>query len=70
MLMSPNSEATASVSVEASIHAAVKNFAQQMHDEFGVQIMSAHVDWLEISRADKRMALVTGVRLDAQTSDR
>lgn len=65
-----SNEVNATVSVEASIHAAVKNFAQQMHNEFGVQIKSAHIDWLDISRSDKPMALVTGVRLDTQTSDR
>jgi len=65
-----SNEVNVKVSVEASIHAAVKNFAQQMHNEFGVQIMSAHVDWLYISGVDKPMALVTGVRLDTQTSGR
>lgn len=44
-----SNELTVSVSVEASIHKALHDFAQHIFDEHGVQLFSARVDWLEVS---------------------
>lgn len=33
------------ISIEATIHAALDNFFEEIHRDYGVRIESVHVDW-------------------------
>lgn len=50
--------------VERSVHEAFADFVQRVHDEHGLCIKSAFVDWLDVScAADSRSAVVKEVAI-------
>jgi hypothetical protein len=55
------------VSVEASIHKALREFAQAVFDEHGIQIHRVDLDWLDRSSMAERAATVMLVRVDSST---
>jgi hypothetical protein len=47
------SEATVEVSVEAAIHKALTEFAQHIHEEYGVMLESADMTWGYVTLGQK-----------------
>lgn len=56
-----------SVSVEATIHKALCEFAQAVFDEHGVQLRGVTIDWWDISSASEQKTIVAAVQMDTKT---
>ena len=54
----------AKISVEKTIHSVFAEMAQNIANEYGVQVNSVQFDWLDASTPAERKLLVTGTRAD------
>ena len=56
------------VNVEkAAIHDLLRDFAERLYSEHGIQIIEARFDWLDVSTCGGNNAQVADIRIESQT---
>lgn len=54
----------AQISVEKTVHSAFAELAQNIANEYGVQVNSVRFDWLDMSTPSEKKLLVAGTNAD------
>lgn len=54
----------AKISVEKTVHSAFAELAQNIANEYGVQVNSVTFDWLDMSTASEKKLFVAGTNAD------
>jgi hypothetical protein len=56
------------VSVEKTVvHDSLREFAERLYSEYGIQLLEATFDWLDISKRGENNAQVMDIRIESQT---
>lgn len=63
-----NAEIEVSVALEVALHNTVREFMQDMSDQYGVMIEMAEAQWVDVSTIGAPKYLVTGLRLQTSTN--
>jgi hypothetical protein len=59
-----NIEQTLNVSVEATLHTAIKDFLQDIESKYGLQVHSLDIDWRTIRQiGDKPKGIITEIKI-------
>lgn len=61
---------TITVAVERAAHDALARCVEAIREEFGVQVNSAHFNWIDTSTLNERRTMCSLVRLDTQSVPR
>lgn len=61
-------EASIPISIEKVLHDSIGNIAQRMFNEYGLQLLNVHIDWIDASQIGAAPSMrVSAVELDSKT---
>lgn len=58
------------ISAETTVHDALRDFAQRIHDDYGMRIRGVTIEWLEFAVRGEQKAVVAGVEMDTMSRGR